>query len=45
MKCKTIIYWLCALFVFSVQMGGRNLSNMSDELIAGVTEPERQNVA
>ena len=45
MKCKTIIYGLCAGFVFSVQMGGRNLSNMSDELIAGVTEPERQNVA
>lgn len=44
MKCKTIIHGLCAGFAFSVQMGGRNLSNISDGLVAGVTEPERENV-
>lgn len=45
MKCKTIIYGLCAGIAFSVQMAGKDLSIIPDEPVAGVREPERQNVA
>jgi hypothetical protein len=44
MKCKTIIYGLCAGVAFSVQMAWKD-SAVPDESVAGVTEPERQNVA
>ena len=45
MKCKAIIYGLCAGVGFSVQMAGKDLSAIPHESIARVTEPERQNVA
>jgi hypothetical protein len=45
MKCKTIIYGLCAGVAFSVQMAGRDLSIIPDEPVVGVRAPERQNVA
>jgi GT2 family glycosyltransferase len=45
MKCKTIIYGLCAGVAFSVQMAGKDLSAIPDVPVAGVREPERQNVA
>ena len=45
MKCKTIIYGLCAGVVFSVQMAGKDLSIIPDKPVVDVREPERQNVA
>ncbi len=45
MKCKAIMYGLCAGVAFSVQMAGKDLSAIPDESIAQVTEPQRQNVA
>jgi hypothetical protein len=45
MKIKTIIYGVCAGVAFSVRMAGKDISIIADEPVAGVKEPERQNVA
>jgi GT2 family glycosyltransferase len=45
MKCKAILYGLCSGVAFSVQMAGKDFSIIPDEPVAGVREPERQNVA
>jgi GT2 family glycosyltransferase len=45
MKCRTIIYGLCAGIAFSVQMAGRDLSIIPEDSAAPMREPERQNVA
>jgi GT2 family glycosyltransferase len=45
MKCKAIIYGLCAGVAFSVQMAGKDFSVIPDEPVAGARQPERQNVA
>ena len=45
MKCKTIIYGVCAGIAFSVRMAGKDITIIADEPVPGVKEPERQNVA
>ena len=44
MKCKTIIYGLCAGIVFSLQMAGKDLSIIPDKPAAGVGASKRQNI-